>query len=64
MKILLVLFGFIYVKNNTNGTYHNYKCPELNGIYNKKTCSKAYMEEDIIRHPYTVSVCNCINEIV
>ncbi|MDA3905667.1 MAG: hypothetical protein PF484_06290 [Bacteroidales bacterium] len=64
MKKIIALFGWKYVKDNSNGKYHHYKCPELNGILNQETFNKSGMKEDLARHPYSLITDKCLEEIV
>lgn len=62
MKTILALFGWKYVKDG-NGKYHHYKCRELNGIHKTETYNKARMNEDLARHPYSLSAAKCLEGI-
>ena len=64
MKTILAFFGRKYVKNICDSKFHHYKCHELNGIHNKKTYNRVRMMTDLARHPYTLTTCKCLEEIV
>ena len=64
MKTLLALFGWKYVKDVSNGKYHYYKCQHLQGAHNRGTYNKARMQQDLERHPYSLGVAKCLEELV
>ena len=64
MKTILALFGWKYVKDASSGKYHHYKCHELQGIHNRGTFNKAGMQEDLARHPYSLTSAKCLEEVV
>lgn len=63
MKTILALFGWKYIKD-ASGKYHHYQCQELNGIQNRETYNKAGMQEDLARHPYSLTADKCLEEVV
>ncbi|MBN1650354.1 MAG: hypothetical protein JW857_03440 [Bacteroidales bacterium] len=64
MKRIIALFGWKYVKDQSNGRYHYYNCPNIKAIQNREICNKLGMKEDLARHPYSVTTANCLEGIV
>ena len=64
MKKIFALLGWKYVKDNTTGQYHHYKCPKLKGIHNHELFNKVGMKEDIARHPYSIKTGNCLDGVI
>ena len=64
MEKIIALFGWKYVKDCTTNKYHHYKCQEINGIVNREIYNKEGMKEDLARHPYTLAIDNCLEQIM
>ncbi len=64
MKTILALFGWKYVKDISSGKYHHYKCQHLQGAQNRGLFNKLRMQQDLARHPYSLCVAKCLEEVV